>query len=464
MFSSRTEPRAISSQLVLLFTTAAALLLLCGLGVLYWIVVQHAFEEDNAVLADKVDALQTIFERNGGIDALAADINPTSGPERAAFLVRVLDPAGATIKETPGMQTLLPTSVFPAAGSHETALPVERHSAGRLFALTTKQALGNGQMFAIQVAQDRSSDERFMKQFGALVVIVLGVGILAAALIAITVTKGGLRPLAQMQRSLERVGPTHLSERIQSSQWPRELRPVAAAFDGMLVRLEDSFARLSQFSADLAHELRTPIANILGETQVALTRTRSPEEYRAVIESTVAECERLSGIVDNLLFLARAEAADRQVQRSQFDARAAAEKIASYYETIAEDRGVKIVCQGAGAISADPVLFGRALSNVVDNALRHTPNGGQVEVSIGARNSHVEVRVADTGAGIAPEHLPRVFDRFYRADASRTSGGTGLGLAMVKSIVELHGGSVEIRSQVGAGTTVTLRFPAETPT
>ena len=192
------------------------------------------------------------------------------------------------------------------------------------------------------------STSNLRSEFGLLVAAVLLGGIFASTLIAITVTKRGLRPLSAMTRSLMRVGPKRLHERVPPADWPRELQPVAIAFDDMLDRLEDSFTRLSQFSADLAHELRTPLANIRGEAEVALTRPRSPNEYEAVIESSVAECARLSGIIDNLLFLARAEAAESKVQRSLFDGRSAIERIAAYNEAIAEERQLTITCQGDG--------------------------------------------------------------------------------------------------------------------
>jgi two-component system heavy metal sensor histidine kinase CusS len=245
---------------------------------------------------------------------------------------------------------------------------------------------------------------------------------------------------------------------VAQTGWPRELQRLAVAFDDMLARLEISFTRLSQFSADLAHELRTPIANILGEAQVALTRDRTSDEYREVIESTVVECERLSGIVDNLLFVARADAARELIERKQFDGRAALEKIATFYRTIAEDRRVTINCTGEGEIHGDPVLFSRAVSNLVDNALRFTPDGGAIQISIAARAAHSEVAVSDSGCGIPSEHLPHVFDRFYRVDSSRSSAGAGLGLALVKSIVDLHGGSARIESEVNRGTAVVLTF------
>jgi two-component system heavy metal sensor histidine kinase CusS len=459
MFSKRPEPRSIASQLILLFTLAAALLLACGLGVFYWIVVRHAFAEDNAVLTDKVNALQTSFEQSGGLDAVAAEINTEGSQQRAPFLVRVLDPAGATIGQTTGMEMLLPANIFPPAASREFAVPTEYRADGKSFALTTRRALADGRPFTIQVAQDRSSDEQVERRFGILVLIVLSGSILASILIAISVTRRGLRPLEEMRRSLERIGPTHLNERVASANWPRELQPMATAFDEMLKRLDDSFTRLSQFSADLAHELRTPIANMLGEAQVALSRDRSSVEYRETIESTIGECERLSGIVDNLLFVARADAEREPVARKRFDARAAVEKIAAFYETIAEDRHVAINCRGQGEISADPALFERAVGNLVDNALRFTPENGSIQIALAEHATDFEVAVSDNGSGISQEHLPRVFDRFYRAESSRGSDGAGLGLALVKSIVDLHGGTARIQSEAGRGTIVSLTFP-----
>jgi two-component system heavy metal sensor histidine kinase CusS len=359
------------------------------------------------------------------------------------------------------MNAFLPASIFPLPENANPTVgnPKDYRTGGRYFALVTTVEDVRGQSYTMQVAQDRSGDEEFVKEFGALLAVVLALGILASTLIAITVTKRGLRPLAEMALSLQSFGPKRLHERIPPDGWPRELRPLAVAFDDMFDRLEDSFTRLSQFSADLAHELRTPIANIRGEGEVALTRSRTPEEYREVIESSIGECERLAGIVDNLLFLARAEAAEEHIQRKLFDGRAEVDKIAAFYELVAEEHQTAIKCSGEGEICADPMLFGRAVSNLLENALRYTPAGGTIQVSITAGPVSSQVSVKDTGCGIAAEHLPRVFDRFYRADSSRSSQGSGLGLALVKSIMELHGGSAAVASEVGRGATVTLTFP-----
>ena len=451
MSSNRAEPRSIASQLVLLFTLAAAFLLCCGLGALYWIVVGHAFEEDNEVLADKLAAIRADLTAPGGIDVVTAQLKYVRAGERSPYWVRVLDSSNRILAETPDMNAILPPSVF--AGAEQ---PKDFHTQGQLFFLLRSPLQTATDHFQIQVAQDRTADERFMKQFAALLAAVLALGVAAAAIIAWSVTKRGLRPLGKMTRALQRVGPKQLHERVPTVGWPREIQPLALAFDDMLARLEDSFVRLSQFSADIAHELRTPIANIRGEAEVALNRSRSAEEYREVLESTVAECLHLGHIVDNLLFLARTEAAEGHLQRESFDGRAAIEKIAAFYEPIAEEQKLAIRCRGEATFCADEMLFSRAVNNMVENAAHHTPSGGTIEISV----ANSEVSVKDDGAGIAPQHLPRVFDRFYRADTSRSSEGVGLGLALVKSIMDLHGGTAQIKSEPGRGTTVTLRFPS----
>ncbi|MEY2576678.1 MAG: two-component system, OmpR family, heavy metal sensor histidine kinase CusS, partial [Verrucomicrobiota bacterium] len=322
MSSRPAEPRSIASQLVVLFTLAAAFLLCCGLGALYWIVVNHAFEEDNEVLADKVAAVRADLSTPGGVNVVTEELKNVRAGERAAYWVRVLDASGRTLAESPGMSALLPSTVFSAAPAKNAAQnPKDFRADNRLFSLATSAHETAGERFLIQVAQDRTADDQFMKQFAALLGAVLALGVAASAIIALTVTKRGLRPLGEMTRALKRVGPKQLHQQVSPVGWPRELQPLALAFDDMLHRLEDSFVRLSQFSADIAHELRTPIANIRGEAEVALTRSRSPEEYREVIESTIAECQHLGHIVDNLLFLARTEAAEGHLQRSSFNGR-----------------------------------------------------------------------------------------------------------------------------------------------
>jgi len=231
----------------------------------------------------------------------------------------------------------------------------------------------------------------------------------------------------------------------------------------MLDRLEDSFRRLSQFSADIAHELRTPMNNMRGEAEVALSRARSVEEYREALTSCLEESVRLSDLIENLLFLARAESPGMQLKREPVQVVRDLGAICEYYEAAAAECKVTLSTRSGEEVvyPFDRSLLQRALGNLVVNALDHTPPGGAVWLSAVADRGRVRIEVSDTGCGIPAEDLPRVFDRFYRADRARSSqfGGVGLGLAIVKGIVTLHGGWTEVESQVGKGTRIVLSFP-----
>lgn len=217
-----------------------------------------------------------------------------------------------------------------------------------------------------------------------------------------------------------------------------------------------------QTPVTLAHELRTPINNLIGEAEVALSKDRTPEEYRQILGSSLEEYARLSRMMENLLFLAQAEKAQLSIERSLIEGRKEMEAVREFYEALAEEQGVEVVCQGNAELMADLVLFRQGLSNLVSNALCFTPRKGRILLSIRhGEDQWVEVKVSDTGSGIGPEHLPRLFDRFYRVDParSRKTSGMGLGLSIVRSIMEIHHGTVAIQSEPGKGTAVTLRFP-----
>jgi two-component system heavy metal sensor histidine kinase CusS len=295
---------------------------------------------------------------------------------------------------------------------------------------------------------------------------VLGFGLIFAAVAGAWVARKGMRPLTEVTEAAQHITASQLHERIAGAHWPTELARLAAAFDAMLDRLEDSFTRLSQFSADLAHELRTPINNLRGEAEVALTRDRTPEEYRHILASGLEEYERLSRMIDGLLFLARSDRADAAVERVRFDARKEIEAVREFQEALAEEHGVNVTCEGSIWLTGDPALFRRAVSNLLANALQHTPAKGSVRLVLRMLDDQAaELSVRDTGGGIGPEHLLRIFDRFYRAGRSRSQspGGVGLGLAIVQSIMRLHGGKATIESVLGQGTHVMLRFPPAVP-
>jgi two-component system heavy metal sensor histidine kinase CusS len=266
-----------------------------------------------------------------------------------------------------------------------------------------------------------------------------------------------------------RIGASDLHERMPLEGAPTELVESTQAFNHMLDRLQNAFDRLSAFSSDLAHDLRTPLGNLLGEAQVALSRPRSAEEYRAVLESAVEEYERLSRMIGNMLFLARA---DRQpaLAAHWVDLAEALQRVVGYFELLAEEHRVVLQMQvqalpGAEArVWADESMLVRAVSNLVSNALRYAPAGTSIQLDAQpATDGSCTIRVANDGPPIAPEHQPRIFERFYRADAARqhSASGSGLGLAIVRSILELHGGTAAVHSAPARPTVFVLRFPGK---
>jgi len=426
----------------------------------YWTVIQHVLHDNDRYITEKLTALRADIAADADPESLNRELMIIRAADKT-YAVRVLDSAGHVVAETPRMHETLPIEVFPTAisvrGVRPTTLTYETRNR-KVFALVTAVLEVGPQPLTIQLAQDRTHDERFANRYAALLTGMLGCAVLTCAGIAYLITRRGLRPLRQLADSVERVGATHLNERVSVGAWPNELQPLALGFNKMLARLEESFTRLSHFSADLAHELRTPIAILQGEAEGALTKPRTAENYREVIESSLEELQRLSAMIDNLLFLARAETSG-SFDRTYFDGRAAIEKVREFYEAISQDQGVEIRCTGEGEVYAEPVLFRRALINLITNALRFTSSGGSVTVALVRRNGESNVSVTDTGCGISSRHIPHVFNRFFRGDAPRNSLGTGLGLAIVKSIMQIHEGDVLVQSELNKGTVVTLSFP-----
>ena len=312
------------------------------------------------------------------------------------------------------------------------------------------------------VALNRSSTTLMLGAFYRELIAMLIGGGLITAVIGFAVAFHGLSPLRQVDATASAITADRLNERLDLSRAPDEVLRLGSTFNAMLSRLSDSFRRLSEFSSDLAHELRTPLNNLLGATHVALSRTRAPHEYQDVLESNAEELERLRRMTEDMLFLAKADDPRARLELQPFEAREEVDKVAEYFAIVAEDRSVRVDVDGSATLVADRRLVQRALNNLFANAVRHAPAGTPVEVRIRpAQGGGVEIAIGNSGPGIAPEHLSRVFDRFYRTDPSRpdSAESSGLGLAIVRSIMRMHGGTAIAESVPGGLTTFTLRFP-----
>lgn len=285
--------------------------------------------------------------------------------------------------------------------------------------------------------------------------------IAVSVLLVYLALRHGLRPLRRITAHAARIHPIDLSIRFPEQDAPRELSDMVTVFNAMLDRIAQGYERLSQFSADLAHEIRTPVGALIGQTQVALNRVRTPVEYQQLLESNLEELTRLSLIVDNILFLARADHAMLDIERAPVDLVAELHAIADYFEGPAEEADLQIAVRAEGTVMANAPLARRAIHNLVVNALRYSRAGTTVRL-VGKRlAAGAMIAVENDGAVIPGEQLERLFDRFYRADASgdRPADGSGLGLSIVKAIMDLHRGQASVSCSEEGTIRFELRFP-----
>lgn len=291
----------------------------------------------------------------------------------------------------------------------------------------------------------------------------LAAGAAATGVLAWCITQRILASVRRLGDTANRIGAQALHERLPADAVPAELAPAAQAFNAMLDRLQDAFSRLSGFSSDLAHDLRAPIHRLLTATQVTLSQPRSADDYRAVLESAVADYERIGRLIENILFLARADHAQTRLHAEWQDLHGRLAAMVEFFGLLAEERGLQLALDVQGGLRAwaDEVLLARAVGNLLTNALRHARPGSVVTLSAHApAPGTARISVANEGEPIGPAHQAAIFQRRYRVENPATETGSGLGLAIVKSVMDLHGGRVGVRSAPGLPTVFTLDFPA----
>ena len=319
---------------------------------------------------------------------------------------------------------------------------------------------GAFQKVYVAIAVDMAPHHAFMGVFlKTLWLFVAGASILTG-LLGWAAVRAVLEPLRAMREQAKGVTAQQLSHRLAVETVPYEMAELATSLNDMLGRLEAAFRRLSDFSSDIAHELRTPLSNLLTQTQVALSRVRNADEYRSILESNSEELEHMARMISDMLLLAKAENDLAVPNREIVDLGKEVQTLFDYYEAVAEEKGLQLLLVGEGIIGADRLMLQRALGNLLSNAVRHATAHTSIRVSITFNIESVSIAMENTGDPIGEEYLERVFDRFFRIDPSRqrSTEGTGLGLAITKSIVTAHGGNVAARS-VGNLTTFTITLP-----
>ena len=448
--------RSITTRLVLMFALGAlATFTLIG-AALYGVLERELTRHQNDDLNTNLQNMRYSIERFGDLEHWARlqtkmdTLTPSDGSVR--FWVFSDDPRFQYGKGLDEMER-----VSQGESGHGTlTLPIS----GRTYRTLSMRIapLNDRPAVRLVVGVDMAPFARTMRAFlVALTLLSLGAVAMVMAL-GWWIARIGLRPLQRLSAEARALRPKTLSQRLQVERLPVELEDLTVAFNGALGRLEDAYTQLEGFNADVAHELRTPLANMIGGTQVALSRPRSAAEFQDTLQSNLEELERLRSIVNDMLFLARADQGEAATGLAAAEVAHEVEVTIEFFEPLLDETGTTVVVEGELGAQAtmNIALFRRALSNLLQNAIEHSSAGARLVVTISRRAGAVWIAVTNPGGTIAETHLPRLFDRFYRVDSSRHDTGElhghGLGLAIVKAVASMHGGATLATSGDGVTT------------
>ncbi|WP_106300718.1 heavy metal sensor histidine kinase [Paraburkholderia sp. BL18I3N2] len=457
----RVVPRTLRARLTaLIILSTSAILALSGLALYH--ALRNCLESSSIEqMSGTMAALRTHLAGTPTVHSIAGNAQTVIDRLRGHphMALAIYDTAGQRLLSTAGFKPYAPIAAIVLQGA-----PAALARAGsNLRYLVQSVALngGIGPPVLVAIQYDGTGDKALLRVYAYTTVAIEVLGVHLAAVFAYGIALVGLLPLRRLVARAEAMSTSGLAQPLPELHASGELKELEQAFNGMLARLDESFTRLSQFSSNLAHDMRTPLTNLLAAAQVALSQRRSAEDYRDVIESSVDEYRRLSRMIEDMLFLARSDQPDAPPSLRSLNAVAEAERVAGYYETVAEDAQVEIKVTGEGTVLADLLLFQRALSNLLSNALAQAPRGTTITVDCKEEQDWTTLSVSDSGAGIEARHLEHIFRRFYRVDPSRhgSASGTGLGLAIVKSIMTSHGGQCGCESRPHVRTCFWLRFP-----
>jgi len=443
---------SLASRLALLFAACTAVVSLLA-GVLFNRASEaHFLELDQQLLDSKLIALRGALQGVDSPQAFAQHQAPLHAElsRQPDLTLRVTatgqrwfdSTASLTLPESPGLHSL-------------------RQAGTDYRVLNAPLIAGQAGSPQLSLLLDITHHQHFLQRMQHLIWLTVGLSALATALLGAWAARSGLRPLRRMGEVAASVSANSLTQRLPQQHMPAELAELAQAFNAMLGRLDDAFQRLSAFSADIAHELRTPLSNLLTHTQVILTQPRPLEDYREALHSNLEELQWMAQLVNDMLYLAKADHGLLTPKREPLALADEVEALLEFFALLAEDANVRLVREGAAYTRGDRGMLRRALSNLLDNALRFTPAGGEVRVTMLEDAHGVRLAVENTGDGIPAQLLPRLFDRFYRADPARREGSSehaGLGLAITQSIVRAHGGRIFCESAAGV-----TRFVIELP-
>jgi two-component system heavy metal sensor histidine kinase CusS len=457
--------RSMTVRLTLLFAAASTAVLLVVGYVIGAAVEAHFVEQDREDLQARVELARRVLSRvtkASDLDGVPQQLDDAIAGQHG-LAIAVVRRNGDVLFATSGApfpRPMLQTGADAVRAPGLATWDADGH-AYRGMAAAVPIALANESPATVAVALNIDHHRAFVRDFRRTLWIAIAAGALLMAALGFVAARRGLVPVQAMTRLTRGISTTHLADRVDLASLPRELVGLGSAFNEMLARLEDGVTRLSDFSSDIAHELRTPISTLMTQTQVALARSRPAEEYREALYGNLEELDRLARMIADMLFLAKSENGLMVPRNESFEIADEARQLFEFYDALAEERGVRLVLDGAARMRGDALMIRRALSNLISNALRHASPDAPIRVHIVETPSQITVAVENRGGTIPAEHRERIFDRFYRVDPARqrASEGAGLGLAITRAIVHAHGGEIAVESHASC-TRFVLTFPA----
>ena len=452
--------RSITLELTLLISAASTVVLLALGFVISSSVEKHFEEQDLEVLAAKMVLTRHTLERFTSADDLnqiTQLLNDALVGHHGLDLI-VYEPKGASVYST--QSASFPKELVIANAVNHPNKPFTWRAGGQTYrGIADEVQIGTDRKMVVATSMDIMHHLAFMQSFVQTMWLFVAAAAASSGFLGWAAVRRGLRPLRTMREHAQVVTAQQLNRRLKVDSVPVELEELAQSLNDMLARLEEAFERLSDFSSDIAHELRTPVSNLMTETQVALTRVRSADEYHSVLESNAEELEHMARMISDMLLLAKSE--NSLVASSCTRISLATEVIAlyDYYDALAEEKGLHLTLEGDAMVYADRTMLRRAIGNILSNAIRHSAPNTTFIVRISVDAGRVAMRMENTGDLIPSQYLERIFDRFFRIDTARQrSDGTGLGLAIARSIILAHGGTISAASS-GAVTTFTISLP-----
>lgn len=350
--------------------------------------------------------------------------------------------------------------LFDAAQPRELAAPQRVHRT----AWETAWPSSASKPITVELFLDVSRDDLLLRRLGWTLLVVSLAGAALVSATGLLLVRRGLRPVAALAQQIDTVALDRAGLRLDGSAQALELQPLVARFNALLARIEQAYTQLEGFNADVAHEMRTPLTTLIGSSELALKCERPPDELRDVIASNLEDLRRLSGIVNDMLFLSRADRGARARRKETASLARSLAEVVDYHDAALAERDLTLVCEGDAKVSVDVALMKRAISNLLSNAIRYADAGSTTRLRIELAGRLLRVAVENRGPSVASEHLPRLFDRFYRAEKSRRAASThhGLGLAIVAAIARMHGGQPFATCNLGI-TVIGIELPTSVP-